>query len=560
MDIANILEQRRKSIVNLQSLLDLSSKLNELSDEQKILNASLLSMMGKLKFSRAAAFVRIEDSLQLVVDKGIKSIPKCVYFSDFKINTLSKFFSKFQISNIFPVYYKNELLAVFLLASPFGKTNLTDEERHYGELISQITANALQTTKYVHSLSSAKLKAERHSQMLSTVFEISRDFSHLLSREKIIKMLSYHLMGQLMVNRFALLLRIDANKYDVLINRFNNSDEGTQLEITCENQFVNVIEKSEFPNDIADLFPTAQLLVPMIVQGETKGLLIVGPTLNSLPFDETKKLFITAIANTTITALENERLFQEELAKKAIESELAYALEIQKNLLPKTAPKLDKYSIFGRSIPSRQVGGDYFDFIMTDSNQLLIAIADVSGKGLPAALLMANFQSALRILASLELDLNALVEKLNSLVYSNTSPDKFITFFVAKLDIMSNRLNYINAGHNPPMLLRKATYEIELLRKGGLLLGCLDEVFNYEVGEIHFAEGDTLIMFTDGVSEAQNNRGEEFTEARLESLIREYNKYDAELLVEKIISEVEEHSFKSNYYDDITIVALKRER
>ncbi len=559
MDITNLLEQRRKSIVNLQSLLDLSSKLNELNDEQKILNASLLSMMGKLKFSRAAAYIRKDESLQLSVDKGIKFIPKIVYFSDFSVRTLNKFFQKFQLSNIFPVYYKSELLAVFLLSGPFGKNDLTEEELHYGELISQITANALQTTKYVHSLSIAKLKAERHSQMLSTVFEISRDFSYLLSKEKIIKMLSYHLMGQLMVNKFALLQKIRENIYEVLIDRFNNSEAGIKLEISGENQFVNVIEKTEFPQNITILFPKAELLVPMIVQGETKGLLIVGPTFNSTQYDETKKLFITAIANTTITALENERLFQEELAKKAIESELAYALEIQKNLLPKVAPNIPNYSIYGRSIPSRQVGGDYFDFIMIDSNQLLVAIADVSGKGLPAALLMANFQSALRILASLELDLNELVEKLNNLVYSNTSPDKFITFFVGKLDIKSNKFSYINAGHNPPMLYNKEANEIELLRKGGLLLGCLDEVFNYEVGEIVFAEGDTLIMFTDGVSEAQNNRGEEFTEARLESLIKEYHKYNAELLVEKIISEVEEHSFKSNYYDDITIVGLKKE-
>ena len=102
--------------------------------------------------------------------------------------------------------------------------------------------------------------------------------------------------------------------------------------------------------------------------------------------------------------------------------------------------------------------------------------------------------------------------------------------------------------------------EIELLRKGGLLLGCLDKVFNYEVGEIEFSEEDTLVMFTDGVSEAQNKHGEEFTEAKLESIVKAYHKYNAELLVEKIISEVEEHSFKSSYYDDITIVGLKREK
>jgi len=555
MGSTDILAGSSRSIVNLEALLDLNSKLNEIDDEVKILNAALLSMMGKLKFSRGFAYIKSDENFRLTINKSPIVLPEIFPLDFFEESKTLEIFENFIL---FAVKFKGETLAFLGIGSPLMSKELSLEERRYAELISHITANALQTTHNLRRLKQEKMRAEHHNQMLSTIFEISRDFSSLLSREQIIKILSYHLMGQLMVSRFAVLYHNGGSKFDIIVNRFNDTPEISQIRLATARSIASVLDRTTIEEEFLRYFPSAELVVPMIVQGETKGLLIIGKSISGMQFDEMKKLFVSAIANTAVTALENERLIQEEVKKKALESELTYALEIQQNLMPKEVPILKQYHIFGESIPSRMVGGDYFDYFLIPQDRLLVAIADVSGKGLPAALLMANFQSALRILSKLDIEIKDLVMELNNLVYSNTSPDKFITFFIGVLDLRTNIMKYVNAGHNPPMFYCATEQKILHLRKGGLLLGCLDNIDNYEVGEIEFHSRDTLLLYTDGVSEAQNEKGEEFGEMRIDETLRDFYRFDAELLVEKLISEVYNHSFKSTITDDITVVALKR--
>lgn len=555
MGATNILTGNSRSIVSLEALLDLNSKLNEIDNEVKILNAALLSMMGKLKFARGIAYIKRSEQFHLVINKSPIILPEILPLNYFDAQSSDYIFKNFVL---FQVQFKCEVLAILGIGSPLLGNELSLEEKHYAELISHITANALQSTYNLRRLKEEKILAEKRNQMLSTIFEISRDFSSLLTRDQIIKMLSYHLMGQLMISRFAVLYHIGNTNFEIIVNRFSDSTNKQKISLSSAKNITNVLDRESIEEEYLQHFPSAELVVPMIVQGETKGLLIIGKSISGMHFDEMKKLFISAIANTAITALENERLIQEEVKKKALENELVYALEIQRNLMPKEVPQLQQYYVFGKSIPSRMVGGDYFDYFLVPQDRLLVAIADVSGKGLPAALLMANFQSALRILSKLDIELKDLVKELNNLVYSNTSPDKFITFFIGILDLRTNIIKYVNAGHNPPMYFNAAKQEILYLRKGGLLLGCLDNIDNYEVGEIEFHRRDTLLLYTDGVNEAQNEKGEEFGEHRIELLLSDFYRYDAELLVEKLISEVYSHSFKSSITDDITVVALKR--
>ena len=176
----------------------------------------------------------------------------------------------------------------------------------------------------------------------------------------------------------------------------------------------------------------------------------------------------------------------------------------------------------GKSIPSRAVGGDYFDFVKLNQYETLIIIADVSGKGLPAALLMANVQAAIRVLAPLKLTLKEIINQINSLVFQNTSPDKFITFFAGILNNQKNTFTYINAGHNPPIHISKDK-DVTMLTEGGLILGFLSDNFEYFVGEVSLNRGDMICMFTDGVTEAQDIHTNEYSEERLlEFVLKKY--------------------------------------
>jgi sigma-B regulation protein RsbU (phosphoserine phosphatase) len=211
------------------------------------------------------------------------------------------------------------------------------------------------------------------------------------------------------------------------------------------------------------------------------------------------------------------------------------------------------YEIAGAWRSAGIVGGDYFDVLPLNEDALGICIADVAGKGMPAALLMSNLQAAVRGLSSAYVAPHRLCKRLNSLVYQNTASDRFITFFYAQLDGAARRLSYVNAGHNAPFLVRRDGSH-ERLREGGGVLGIFDSQ-NYEMGTVSVQRGDRVLLFTDGVTEACNSLDEEFGEARLLRLLEDHRAQNAPHLQEIILAAVSEFS-GGQRTDDATLVVL----
>jgi len=235
------------------------------------------------------------------------------------------------------------------------------------------------------------------------------------------------------------------------------------------------------------------------------------------------------------------------------EQEVAEARSIQQGLLPKSIPQQVGYGIVGAWQPAQSVGGDYYDVLAFDEATLGLCIADVAGKGLPAALLMSNLQAAVRGLASPSLPPDGLCARLNSLVCHNTGSDRFITFFYAQLDGPARLLSYSNAGHNAPILLHRDGSH-ERLRAGGGVLGIFPNQ-KFAVGAAQLAPGDRVLLFTDGVTEACDAAGEEFGEARLLRLLREHRSASASLLQKTILASASEFS-RGHWHDDATLLVL----
>jgi phosphoserine phosphatase RsbU/P len=235
------------------------------------------------------------------------------------------------------------------------------------------------------------------------------------------------------------------------------------------------------------------------------------------------------------------------------EREIAEARAIQEKLLPREIPQMPGYEIASAWQSARLVGGDYFDILPLDEKMLGICIADVAGKGMPAALLMSNLQAAVRGLSSLSLAPNLLCSRLNSIVYRNTDSDRFITFFYAQLEGPMRRLTYVNAGHNAPFVVRSDGSH-ERLREGGPVLGVFASR-NYEMGSAQLSPGDRVILFTDGITEACGVEGEEFGEARLLRLLQDHRMLPADELQAKILAVVAEYS-GGRWQDDATLVVL----
>lgn len=239
-----------------------------------------------------------------------------------------------------------------------------------------------------------------------------------------------------------------------------------------------------------------------------------------------------------------------------IEEELHVAYDIQTKLLPDSPPSPDGYDIYGISIPAREVGGDYYDFVSVDDDHLACCLGDVSGKGMPAALLMSNLQAIVRGQSMLNLGTSECLRRTNRLLYFNTTSDKFATLFYALLDIREHRINYSSAGHNYPILFLEGK-EPQQLEIGGIILGWMEE-FTYDEGCVFLQPGDLLLIYSDGINEALNIKDEEYGEERLKNLVKNHQSRSSKEIAQRIIDEVNLFMGDAGQYDDMTLLLIKR--
>jgi len=320
---------------------------------------------------------------------------------------------------------------------------------------------------------------------------------------------------------------------------------------------VNDLKKDERFQVGREECPICSLLsVPLLLKGRMIGTLNVFNKRTEEGFNEGDKRLLMIIATQSAQIIENARLYEEEQALRLMQEEMRMAYQIQMDLLPKEAPEISGYDIAGKSIPAKAVGGDYFDFIEIDKHRLAFCLADVVGKGMPAALLMSNLQATLRGQVLQKLSPKECVKRSNALLFRSTDDEKFATLFYGILNNKKNHLDYCNAGHCYPYLF-KASEESMRLDVGGLVIGAFEE-FDYSEDAVSFDPGDILLIFSDGITEAVDQSGEQYTEERLYNVIQENRNASAEQLIENIIESVKVFTGESSQVDDMTLIVMKR--
>ena len=311
----------------------------------------------------------------------------------------------------------------------------------------------------------------------------------------------------------------------------------------------------------------SMLAMPLLLQGRVTGLIAVTESKPGRTWTPNDVQLLSLVANTSAGAIENARLRHEELEKKRIEEEMKrrdaerklieremhQAREIQMTLVPSRPLVVGDWEIAGRVVPARDVGGDSFLYFPIGTDQLGIAIADVSGKGVPAAVLMANVQGALSEICNGRLPIREAIARINAGVAQKAS-GKFITLFYAEFDRRDGRLRYTNAGHNYP-LVRRADGTIDDLREGGLPLGLFEQA-EYGEGEITLGPGDALLLYSDGISEAIDGTDQEFGEERLRAFWQTHGARPAAEVLERVFAEVEKFRGKAPQSDDMTVVVM----
>jgi phosphoserine phosphatase RsbU/P len=556
-------------------LFEFSNVVNSSVDLKFILGTVLLTVMGKMLVSKGMVLLKRDPGefevvnakgvdaetigQKIEIDRPIRSVENAD-----RVRATQPWMSFFRVHNqqlLVPILAQKRVIGLLTLGERLGGKKYTKTEHQLINSLVNLSAAAIEKAVMIKQLRDVNRSLDRKYQELNTLFDLSKEFNVILDADKVIRLLTFSLMGQIGVNRYAFCLdeggkmRIAASKLDVEIR---SSDILRQLCALKGADLVENLAKQKKFTLVAEFLAQVGIVavVPMQLQNHVKGAVLLGEKLRGSEYTKGDLEFLYSLANLAIISIENARLFRDAIEKQKMEDELAIAREIQQGLLPTTLPRIAGFEIAAINITSKQVGGDYYDVLPIHFNEYVLAIGDVSGKGTPAALLMANVQAALRAFAPMGLSLPAATARINDLTCSNTGRDKFITFFWGYLDNATKEFRYVNAGHNPPFLLR-GNGKIERLELGGIILGLMQTLTPYQEGSVVLEQGDVVVMFTDGVSEAMNSQEVDFTEERLEEVLKTVRTKSPSEIIHAIQAALEEHTQGTPQSDDITMLIVK---
>lgn len=564
-----------QSKFELKTVLETSRMLVESRNSEFIINNLLLILMGRLLVSKAAIFIYDpqSDSYSLKKSKGLPNLTEnelykilerdhCKDLTYFKPDgtdeSIQSCLGDVTGSLFFTLRTSNNFHGLLYIGKKATGKEFEDHELEFIEGLCIISTAALVNSQLFTELKSTYRNLDRRIHELNTLFDLSKEFNLLVDREKISRIFKFALLGQLFIRTFFLIYK---NQDDVNLlassglQKQPGSKKIKELFDSTEDDVVRVDES------FAEKHPwicenNISALIGVSIQNDKVAVIGVGERANKVSFTETDFNFLKSLANLAVISIQKTYFLEERIDKERMEEELSIAKSIQEGLLPDPIPKIEGIDLAARTISSREVGGDYFDIAETPDGNIILAIADVTGKGVPAALLMANLQSMLHVLLPVDITLSEATERINNLIYRNTPADKFITFFWAKYVSTHKILRFVNAGHNPPLLLRHESNEFEELSDGGLLLGAMESIMPYDEKEVQLNPHDILVCYTDGVNEAMNENEEEYEMDRLMECILKHREGTSEEMIEAIVDEV---SVFSNHklFDDLTLLVIK---
>jgi sigma-B regulation protein RsbU (phosphoserine phosphatase) len=399
----------------------------------------------------------------------------------------------------------------------------------------------------------AKSTDQRYRDQLYALLQVTRAINNNTAAKELFSIYQYILESQLGFSKIAYCSFDEIWRWPICFNsEYDTSKLNPEVDLKGFHE-LTVVEEDESNPHLASF----DVIIPVEHKGKALSYLLIGGLDRSSVREERKSdlEFVQTISNVIAVAIENKRLFKDNVQQEMYKRELEMAREVQSMFIPSSLPLDEHFDFAAFYRPIRQIGGDYYDFIRLNDEEVIFCMADVSGKGIAAALLMANFQAYLHARVSSTSDLRTIVTDLNDRVVQSAKGEKFVTFFIAKYNTSTRILSYINAGHNPPVLLSNG--ETSILNCGTTGLGMLEKLYRLDSGQLQIHPDAMLLCYTDGLVEQENEGGQDFGIEQLETLLKEHQNLSPSGFNEMLINLFTTYKGNQPYLDDIALLTCR---
>lgn len=463
-----------------------------------------------------------------------------------------EFWRKHNVKIVIPLAVKSDLLGMVCLGRRFMNQSYSDIDLEVLGLLTRHISLYFHSQKSLEQARSANFELRRKILEMEQLYEVGLAITSLRKPDELLQEVLTRAIA-ILDARYGAIWLLDGDGY-TLASAFGFTDESS-----VPGMMPNLTGASlETVQDMADA--ALCLMAPMNVRNRNLGVLSVAGKESRhggyQEFSETDFQLLTSFASQAAVAVENANLYQAAIEKERMDQELAVAAEIQETLIPASFPKDPDLEFAAFTLPCRTIGGDFFDFFYLPDGSLGIVIADVSGKSVPAALLVSTFHGALHAMCEGARSLESLVGRLNALLVKTTPANKFITAMFAVWNPETQSVVTVTAGHEPA-IIRRRDGNLEALDAGGLLLGIVPDA-EYASQTVNMAPGDMLCLFTDGITDRMNGSGERFGAERLESLLQQIKAPAPAVVIQSIFKALEEFAGDESPPDDQTMVLIRR--
>jgi sigma-B regulation protein RsbU (phosphoserine phosphatase) len=540
-------------VSRLEALLESAQLLHSSLNLEDLLSHLLRSVMGRMLVSRAFIAVANESDMRYALVRGLPGLKAGDLLDLERVRSSG-------IEQVFTIGGDESPVGYLGIGRSLNKSADNSDEEFIKALLG-IAASGIENASAHTEARRLNQDLDQKVQDLRALLDLVRGFSSALDPEGVARLLTLTLTGRWAVRKHAVVAYKEGHP---------PVSRGRGIELppaeTCIPLLGNLPEVSQVAELEEDtlrevlLSQDAKLIFVLRSSDAPIGLVALGPRPGNLQYEASDLEFGAGLVAQAAVAFENSWYFRDAIERRRMEQELELAANIQETLFPANLPQLERCAIAARNRPARECGGDYYDVLpISDpapNARHLFCVADVSGKGLPASLLMSNMQATLRALLGRMESLTELAAHTNELLYATTPSNKYVTAILADLDPQTGKLRYVNAGHTDCLLLR-ASGEAVWLKATGTPLGLLSGMpYDEETLELH--PGDLLALFSDGVTEAHDIDEEEYGEQRLADFLRPIAQEPVDGLVDRVFTELDRFAGKAPQYDDITLLIIQR--